>query len=292
MEFVNTHWGNPLRHEVDGDIVVEEELPEPLRSLEWNDMFYLCRVVTFSKITAGEGHTLTFPHLDGRVSIYVSQKSLCRADGMSSFVMDETMDEADADRIASAWDWMIANNRLYFDCDPIPAPVATAHLLEQPALAQRQDHPGRRLFPTSVLHQLDPGPRAADAPIENIQVGLDTHNDDLVTFSNPDLLPMLFPELYPYGHSAFALWHYKTKLARPEGAEDEDGGGPRFSIKVYSKYRLLHFDRTFARNKRFITFMEDWIIKNAVYGYRMRSTATTRGNARPTQCQDVLQGNE
>ncbi|KAF9099323.1 hypothetical protein BGX27_000621 [Mortierella sp. AM989] len=112
IDFVNTNWPNPLRHKVDGVMVMDPITPEPLRNLEWNDMFYLCRVVTFSKNSAAAA-SFSFPLLDGRVSIYKSDKSLHQPDGLSAFVLDNTVEQANVQRIVTAWDWLLANNPLW-----------------------------------------------------------------------------------------------------------------------------------------------------------------------------------
>ncbi|KAF9953443.1 hypothetical protein BGZ65_004679 [Modicella reniformis] len=79
--------------------------------------------------------------------------------------------------------------------------------------------------------------------------------------------------------------------------EDELGGGSRsrFTIKNYAKLRLLHFDRTWGENARFLSFFFYWVNKDTVYGYRLRSTSATRGQReerRPTNVSDVMQAED
>lgn len=63
--------------------------------------------------------------------------------------------------------------------------------------------------------------------------------------------------------------------------EDDPNGGPAdddqaLSIKAFAKYRLLHFERSFASNARFIVYMHNWVTKAVVHGYRKRSIRAQR----------------
>ncbi|KAF9350475.1 hypothetical protein BGX26_011349 [Mortierella sp. AD094] len=84
----------------------DPETPEALRNLDWNDMFYLCRVATFPKIERICGATISFPQLEGKVSMYEPQQFLGRNEGVS-IVIDPSVPAADAERIAVAWDWLV-----------------------------------------------------------------------------------------------------------------------------------------------------------------------------------------
>ncbi|KAF9943514.1 hypothetical protein BGZ70_005850, partial [Mortierella alpina] len=200
----------------------------------------------------------------------------------------------------------------------------------------------RQGFSTQVLVQPDPGPRASEVNLTDLNIAMDKTTGNTVKFTYMDLVACLFPEIYVFGHSAFQLRHQKHSLQRglmatprqelpqvpppwiadpvqaaqqlvqeveqlleePAGVDEGavEGEGPqdqgqgmqgsraRFTIKAYAKMRLLHFDRTWARNPRFLTFFFDWSNKDNVYGYRLRSTTSTRGGAgEATRVSDVLQ---
>ncbi|KAI8594480.1 hypothetical protein EDD21DRAFT_85927 [Dissophora ornata] len=325
MDFVNEHWGNPLLHEDEnGDLILDNGTPPELDDLKWSDLPYVCLIMTHTQFGKSQSRTIRFAHVDGSVSIYLSPKSLSKDDGMMAFLVDETVPAPNRDRIVKCWNWLVHHNPLYEGLAVFPhemaEPIGLAAIEREQGSVPRpsQGHPQQAMFPASVLATLEPGPRAADVNMEDLDVGLDINKNELVKFSNPKLMAMLFPELFPYGNGAFSLWHHKTKLREnmeDDGAEDEnddddeiddgadiDGNDndpgenvvrelPVMSIRAYAKYRLLHFDRTFTKNPRFITFMADWVNKNACYGYRLRTTSQTRGVAqRVTTAQDILQG--
>ncbi|KAF9997142.1 hypothetical protein BGZ65_007273, partial [Modicella reniformis] len=313
VTFINRFWGNPLQHVVEGQVVIEPDTPEPLRNLQWNDMKYLCRVTTFSKIKKAPGGSVSFSHLDGTVSIYSPQQFLGRHDGVDSIVLDANEGNENAARIMTAWNWLIENNPLYDDFHHGDREVEYGEIIQDEEQIVAENFHGRNIFTTSVLHGLDAGPRAADFNLENVNIALEQRegvvgvigagaqgaegpaevNDSLTSFKDVNLLPKLFPELYPYGTNSFALWHHHRNVIAEDNVQDpgelEGTPGSECSVKKYTKYRLLHFDRRFAKNKRFITFMYDWITKNATFGYRMRSTTTTRGrDGQRTRQRDVL----
>ncbi|KAF9085691.1 hypothetical protein BGX29_001817, partial [Mortierella sp. GBA35] len=115
-----------------------------------------------------------------------------------------------------------------------------------------------------------------------------------VKYSDADILIKIFPELFPYQVGTFQLRHSSVNLRGQDLDDDEpvdglDENDGSFSIKMYAKYRLLHFDRSFAKNARFVVYVHNWIRKAVVHGYRMRSTTSTR-QATATTASHVLQG--
>ncbi|KAG0293024.1 hypothetical protein BGZ97_005445 [Linnemannia gamsii] len=99
----------------------------------------------------------------------------------------------------------------------------------------------------------DPGPRMADVNIEDVNVAINPTTNEMVKYTNRDILGLLFPELYPFGQDFSRLEHHRKNVR----SEDDINYG-KYTIRTYAKYRLLHFfDRRFARNTRFITFMND-----------------------------------
>lgn len=379
MDFVNENWGNPLRRPgEDGNYHLELDVPQALKGLHWNDFRYLCRVMTFSSLLPSvRGQSVSFPCLNGYVSIYRSRLSLSSNAGMDSFVQNSSLPAADRDRITRAWNWLRANNPLWADSWPIPIlPEQLGQAVVDVGTGQAA-HPGQQDFPGVYCASLDPGPRAGDVQMENLVVGVNIEDDTAVTFKSPVLMLNLFPDLFPFGHGDFKLEHYKSNL-RPipveagqegnlpeeppvvpaedvadeilqfepfhwepeenaaavlgsdqsdevsedlegaaandfedvevedaEGAaaddfedvevenaeegdgheeeEERPGKAQQFSIKVYAKY--------FASNTRFICFMEDWAIKNTVYGYRMRSSYPSR-QGQATTAGDLRRGKE
>ncbi|KAG0010165.1 hypothetical protein BGZ81_002952, partial [Podila clonocystis] len=138
------------------------------------------------------------------------------------------------------------------------------------------------LFPEIVFAAAEAGPRAGDVDVAGLQVGTDLQGRPQY-FRDPDLLHKAFPNLYPFARGGFSLWHHKTNQRNEEQREL-----PVFSLKDYVKYRLFHFDRHFAKDARFICFVNDWITKDATFGHFMRST-TARRRMMATTGADILQ---
>lgn len=275
VQFVNRYWGNPLRHEgADGKWVIDPDTPEELQDLSYSDQTHVCHVA--AHVGFERSDTSTFPHVNGSIVMFRPKRSLTRRGGVSSFVLNHSLAQPSADRIATAWNWLVQHNHLYENLDLLPIPLTTADLPEDPTI-QEGHRPNAVALPTGVFGGLDRDPGAAD-------LDTDTGTDKAVDFENPDLLPMMFPHLYPYGYNAFALWHNRKKLR----SADLDNL-PVMTNKAYTKFRISHFDRRWARDSRFIAVMADWDIKNSTYGYRLRTTAaacqgTTRGDI--LQCMD------
>lgn len=151
------------------------------------------------------------------------------------------------------------------------------------------------MFPWTVIELESQGPRAGDESLEDVVAGIDTSSEE-VKYTDPNILVKIFPELFPYGVGAFQLRHSTINLRGQDSDNDEPMDGPdegdaSLSIKMYAKYRLLHFDRTFAVNTRFVVYMHNWIRKAVVHGYRARSTTSTRQGIATTVAH-VLQGNQ
>lgn len=290
MEFLNKEWDNPLREiRLDGEVIIHKELPMEMKELKLSDVPYLCRIVTHSNVTRKQGAQLCFPHLDGSVSIYASRKCLGSADGLWSFLLDRRASPVDADRVLAAWNWLIQNNPLYQEFRRIPVEVWRGLIEEQSrTLAVGSGSAQQReIFSATVLRALPPGPRMAEQEVGEMIVGLDVETLDTVKFSNRDILHMIFPELYPFARGGFRLEHHKTKLRSEDSELDESDV---YTIKEYAKYRLMHFDRRFSRNARFISFMSDWVLKNATSGYQMRTTTKRRGGGQATKKSDIMDG--
>lgn len=286
INFVNIYWPNP-RHRVYEalDPADSGEIPDELSRINLADVPYICLVVAFMNFRQENHSRALFPHIQGRVSIYRSKKRLSSNDGMSSLLSDKSLLPEDHTRIRRAWKWLVSNNLQYRGLKSNSRRVPHASRRSQKIIEDPEHPPSNREdFPAEVLQTLDPGPRAADTNLEDVTIGLDQDNNG-VTFSDPYLLAKLFPELYPFGLGCFALWHYKTSLRNPH--QRHLG---HYSIRDYAKYRLLHFDRRFAQNNRFIVFMSDWINKNTVHGFLRRTTTPFRGQGQPTRVKDILTG--
>lgn len=318
----------------EGGYNVQETLDE-LVGISWNEWKYLCRVMTFSTLTApprlnqGEAR-MAFPELSGRVSIYRSKNFLGLSevvDGQPTIALDPT-DEGqpvNVDRVLRAWNFLRLHNPLYANTMfEEPEDTGALSLGDNPPtnieeLAEDVPRPqpvNRQGFDTEFLMEIDPGPRAANQDLENINTGFDLSENELVRYGNPDLLPMLFPDLYPLGTGPFKLHGQDRNLVgqiidnngeedvnrdvpdegdnqdlEGDGAQGVPGGAGAGrvgnTLKDYVKYRLQHFCRRWAKNTRFIAFMSDWNIKKATSGYHMRTTSMRRGE-RPTTVADVL----
>lgn len=276
MAFVNTYWSNPLKNE-NGERL--EERPVELRELKMGDMAYVCRTMVHTNFSFRSSANLQFHHLDGTVSIYPSRKVLSRHDGMQRLLQDPSVEEASVERIVSAWDWLQENNPLYQDVEvAVPQPIGDRMEVDE-------DNPreGNIAFPISFMAAAEAGPRAGDVGVQELEAGV-TAQGEPVSFKDRDLMATVFPHLFPFGRGAFSLWHQKKNLRN-----DAEVNVPSHTLKEFVKYRLDHFDRTFAQDQRFIGFTSDWISKDATYGYHMRSTTTRRG-ARATIGADVLAG--
>lgn len=269
-----------------GETVIDQETPAELQNLRWSDLPYVCPIMTHVNLKRSGGHVLSFPHVNGSISMYRSERYISREDGMFSLAVDRTIPEASVERIVLARQWLADNNHLFNFVHQVVEPDAVGMVEEDPSIVADvfEGDANRQLFPTAMLEQQDPGPRAADHQLEQLNIGLDTRSDDLVLYSNPDVVALLFPELFPYGHGAFALWHHKAELRTPE-----QEGLPIMTIKDFAKYRLNHFSRNFAEHNRFICFSSNWISKNAAFGYRLRTTTATR-QGQATTGGNVLQG--
>ncbi|GJJ79231.1 hypothetical protein EMPS_11591 [Entomortierella parvispora] len=143
--------------------------------------------------------------------------------GMTSFVQDATVPPADRNRIIRAWNWLHVHNPEWLNCPPVPAmPEQIEEALVNIGTGQAE-HPGQLNFPGVFCAGMDPGPRAADAQMENLVVGVNVEDDTGVTFKSPTLMLNLFPDLFPYRHGDFKLEHYKTNLRQaPEAVQGED----------------------------------------------------------------------
>ncbi len=287
IDFINRLWPNPLYKAAEGGVPGHvAPYPQVLEELQYSDIPYISLVTAFVNFRQESGSYAQFPHVNGRVSIYESRQRLSHHDGMTSFLQDRTVPPRDKDRIMAAWQWLVASDPLYGGVNDrrrpdILEPVRVDKLVQDPkhVEGERQD------FTADVLLALDPGPRAADVRLEDVVVGLD-QNQQRVTYLRPLLLATLFPELYPYGSGCFELWHHKINL---RAAADQHLGS--HTIREYAKYRLLHFDRKFAKNQRFIVFIFDWINKNTYHGYRRRSAPALRPDGQPTRVENILRGN-
>jgi len=273
IRFINAHWGNPLRHQNEqGQWVVEPEIPAELSELSWTDLPYVCPIMTHSSIGQRGGTRLCFPHVDGRVSIYSSEKYLSRYDGLMSLSLDSTIPEANCRRIIAARQWLAANNPLFPMIQPIPVPeqegvIGEGHERTNPEGMDQN----LRYFTTTLLQQPEPGPEAANVRFEDLNIGMDMDTEEVVSYQNADLMAKLFPNLFPYGEGVFALWHHKKELRDPAHT-----GLPVMTIKDYAKYRLLHFDRHVGTDNRLLCFLFDWIVKNATFGFRSASVNAPR----------------
>ncbi|KAG0008892.1 hypothetical protein BGZ80_002951, partial [Entomortierella chlamydospora] len=129
INHINTKWGNPLRHEMeDGQWVIEDDTPLALKQLQIQDM----------------------------------AKSLSREDGMLSFLQDVSIEEAKVDRIVSAWNWLVQHNHLYQGFHHIQSPIGRARVNVPNNTASTG------LFPSHVIHGLEPGPRSADMAMDGL----------------------------------------------------------------------------------------------------------------------------
>jgi hypothetical protein len=277
-----------------------QDTPEELTGISWNEWKDLCRVMTFSTLTnpprlsQGEAR-MAFPELSGRVSIYQSEHFLGLSevvDGQPTIALEPTEvgQAVDVDRVLRAWNFLRAHNPLYADTVFVePVDTGTLSLTENPLTIDEElaeDVPrvrpvNRQGFDTEFLMETDPGPRAANQDLENIKIGFDLSDKKLVRYGNPDLLSMLFPDLYPFGTGSFRLEGHDRDLVGQvndnNGEEDVNmdppddgdvaqggimpaGAGVRRvgkTLKDYVKYRLQHFCRRWSRNTRFIAFMSD-----------------------------------
>lgn len=216
------------------------------------------------------------------MSQYVHRKSLGLSSGLSSFLIDHTIPQPQRARIESAWNWLVENNPLYSDLGPMAVDPSFGGRLEvNDRENQRSTLERQVLFPGTVIELTNQGPRAGDEPLEDVVAGIEMSSGQEVKYSDPDILVKIFPDLFPYGMGAFQLRHSSVNLRGQETDEDELVDGPdendgSFSIKMYAKYRILHFDRSFAKNTHFVVSMHNWVRKAVVHGYRMRTTTRTR----------------
>ncbi|KAG0317728.1 hypothetical protein BG000_004447 [Podila horticola] len=235
MAHLNEQWGNPLAPKVNNVRIPAVMDPVELTSLEWSDMKYVCPIMTFSNFQAPSQNRLAFPQLNGAVSMYRSAQFLSTADGMSTFAQDQTVPHMDRHRVVNAWNWLNTNNHLFRNMQQQQAQLQAVveelyELEEDEDISNAVPHPGRYHFPTGIIQMPDPGPRMADVGIEQVNVAINPLTDQLVKYSNPNLMGLLFPELYPFGQDFFKLEHHKKNL-RPA----VDQGDPTFSIKAYAK---------------------------------------------------------
>ncbi|KAF9318547.1 hypothetical protein BG006_003173, partial [Podila minutissima] len=204
-------------------------------------------------------------------------------------ISDVPASPVDADRVLAAWNWLVDNNPLYQEFRHIPVELWSGLIEEQSRTqAVGSGSPRQReLFSATVLRALPPGPRMAEQEVGQMVVGVDVEILDGAKFSKPDLLHMLFPELYPFALGGFRLEHHKIKFRSEDTELDES---EVHTIKDYAKYRLMHFDRRFSRNARFISFMSDWVLKNATSGYQMWTTTKRRGGGQVMKKCDIMDG--
>ncbi|CAO3619298.1 unnamed protein product [Cunninghamella blakesleeana] len=88
---------------------------------------------------------------------------------------------------------------------------------------------------------------------KNLKIGTSGRGD--VRFSDDNLFGMLFPHLYPDGDS---FWRFSLR--------------DKITIKEYAKMVLSHpYDRRFAKSPSFIFFVADYIEKQNIHSYRMRT---------------------
>ncbi|KAF9898815.1 hypothetical protein EC991_010312, partial [Linnemannia zychae] len=188
MDYINTNWPNPMATPDGQGGYDVQEMPEELRRIAWAEWKYICHIMTFSSLTtpqrAAPGDPrMAFPELSGRVCIYHSDAFLGLSqmtDGQPTIALDPSDSKRDIDqeRILRAWAYLREHNHLYQDFS-FEAPAETGEISLQEA---------------QVLEDM-----------EQISVGFDFSEKKLVKFSNPHLLPMMFPDLYPKGTGAFKL---------------------------------------------------------------------------------------
>ncbi|KAF9897222.1 hypothetical protein BX616_005983, partial [Lobosporangium transversale] len=239
-------------------------------------------IMTHVPVVQKTGTLLEFTHIDGNISIYRSNKFIRSVDGLRNTLINNRVPPANQDRILEARQWLRDYNPLFTEAQPdlTDRAAVRGQVRESEAAAGH-----RPLFNTALLRPVrEERPRAADISVEEVLVAVDLQTQADIAFSNPELLPSLFPELYPFGTGAFALWHQKQTLRQPQ-----DRDLPIMTIKGYAKYRILHFNRAFGRNERFIAFMEDFITKNNLHGYRLRTTPSTREGRATTRADDRVE---
>lgn len=293
---LNGPWKNPLF--VKGATAEQDRMwsrtPEALAELKWSDLPYICKIMTFCGIKAGHGGPVMLPRLEGNVSLYTSRSVLSIGSGLESFLDERKTPAADRERIASAWNFLVDNNQLYRQQQHVQhveprLQTGQATFVRDVEDTRRPVHAGQAPFGDFVIRGEDePGPRAGDIDIGEVAVGVDPVTEELVSFAEKDLMAQVFPELFPLGDGHFSLWHQKVKGR--SAAEIHVARGKSWSLRDYCKYRLLHFDRTFARNIRFIVFCFDWLNKMTVNGYRIRTTSSVREGGRATTKADIVTG--
>lgn len=295
MAMLNGPWKNPLfvKGASRDQDQVWSKTPSALSNLTWADLPYLCQVMTFCGLQA-RGGPLMFPKVSGNVSLYNSRRSLTLGSGLASFLEQEDLGTADRDQIIAAWNFLVGHNRLYREygnigLDSADLDLRGATFVRDIMDEQRPVNVGQEAFGGFVIRGEDePGPRAGDIAIEDVAVAIDSETEELVTFAAEDLMAKVFPELFPLGNGHFSLWHQKKK-GRTQ-AQTAAARNQTWSLRDYCKYRLFHFDRTFARHVRFIVFCFDWINKMAVNGYRIRTTSSVREDGRATTMADIMRG--
>ncbi|KAF9919889.1 hypothetical protein BGZ65_011727, partial [Modicella reniformis] len=97
---------------------------------------------------------------------------------------------------SAAWNWLIENNPLYEDYVAVDRVGLQGEIVRDVREADPRHFPAREVFGTTILRQLDPGPRAGDFNLENINIGMEDNDNEneLVNFKNPKLLAKIFPK--------------------------------------------------------------------------------------------------
>ncbi|KAF9101758.1 hypothetical protein BGX27_011344 [Mortierella sp. AM989] len=159
MDFINQSWGNPLSHsDGNGGFITDPPTPMELQGLAWSDMSYLCHVVTHTNFDKSTGNTIKFVHVNGTVSIYQSAKGLITHDGMPILIASDEPD-------------------IGYDITILYISTAMTFQLQ------------------INMTGYDRNPKQTKDILTHIYI---SSKDELVNFANPELMAMVFPELFPY----------------------------------------------------------------------------------------------
>ena len=115
---------------------------------------------------------------------------------------------------------------------------------------------------------------------------------------DPDLEHKLFPHLYPYARGGYAsLSHSEANHGLVDDTEEEEGGEEYpsrshcepLTLGKYIKMRLLHADPRWRHDRLWPFFAYDWLMKNRISGYNLKTTSTSsEGRALPISKQFLL----
>lgn len=233
--------------------------------------------------------------VSGKIGMFRSKNYLGSHVGTRGLIKDLnnegwTLQDNDRERILEAWDWIKSNNPLF---------ATRSYNGECIDLAEMWDdntgvpvaNVGPELYFGKMDHvimlpndQVGPACGTEGNRHDSLAIGIDDAGD-IVKYSNPNLLGLLFPTLYVYGRGYYSVPREKRSFS----ARNSSGGMySRLTLKTYAKFRLLSIDRRFGMNSKYIFMLFDWIQKQVIYGFNLRRISRS-GSKQSMTAADVVE---